>query len=92
MKTEAELFEMRDAAEKAYKQRRGRSDLWAKMRLLNEILEEDYPHETRRMAKVKREARESFENTELAKTSPKYIPVPEGELAKRYTERKEAQE
>jgi hypothetical protein len=58
MKSEAELFKMRDEAEKHYNRRRGRSDLWAKMRLLNEILEEDYPGETRRMAKVKREKAE----------------------------------
>lgn len=58
MKTEAELVLMRDEAEAHYNRRRGRSDLWAKMRLLNEILEEDYPGETRRMAKVKREEAE----------------------------------
>ena len=164
MKTEAEIIKMRDEAEAHYNRRRGRSDLWAKMRLLNEILEEDYPGETRRMAKVKREeaeedlaakkahgthadnilvtgggregmtyravdlasetieveiteegmanmkkagyivlsgadregyrqiaeaakkGRELFENTELAQSSPEYVPVNEGILAKKYRE------
>lgn len=86
MKSEADIITMRDDYEAAYKRRRGRSDLWAAMRLLNDVLEEDFPHETRRMAKVKREAREAFESTELAQTSPEYVPVPEGILAKKYRE------
>jgi len=47
MKTEKEIIEMRNGYEKKFKNLRGRSDLWAAMRLLNTVLEVPEPSRTR---------------------------------------------